>query len=516
MGFGEDIKVPKAELGQEYSSGFKRGQEFGFGELEAGQRIGEQQQRLARALQERAEGRAPSIAQMQLAQALEQQGAATQAQLASARGLSPAMAQRLALEARGQAAQSAAAQAAILRTQEQQASQALLGQQLAAMLQGRQLSAQEAAQLGGQAAEVGYRQQQLEQQRLMAEQALQQAQQQRMTRGIATGAGALLGGGQQAPLLRRRAVRMRIQLDHFFQVLAVVLAQQRQRPAAPAHPFQLGARTRERVGVVADGEPEEPEERLEHRARRHAPPEREVEAAHAVVATRVVARADLRPHEEEPALGGAIGRHEEEARPDRPRIDDARPVRQVAARTRMERAMAVRADDRRQARVGALASDEEVADRVDVALEAALRPPVHQPGARVRVEPGARLDEAREGLVAVVLGSVASAGLAIVTSTRVAAAEVAAFFSLGGGASTGVNPAWSLALLGAGHLVGLSVGMAMLTGMLIAWGVSVPILTAMGHAADGQSLAAFTTTVWRTQVRFIGAGAIAVAATCSR
>ena len=78
MGFGEDIKVPKAELGQEYSSGFKRGQEFGFGELEAGQRIGEQQQRLARALQERAEGRAPSIAQMQLAQALEQQGAATQ------------------------------------------------------------------------------------------------------------------------------------------------------------------------------------------------------------------------------------------------------------------------------------------------------------------------------------------------------------------------------------------------------------------------------------------------------
>jgi hypothetical protein len=62
------------------------------------------------------------------------------------------------------------------------------------MLQGRQLSAQEAAQLGGQAAEVGYRQQQLEQQRLMAEQALQQAQQQRMTRGIATGAGALLGG----------------------------------------------------------------------------------------------------------------------------------------------------------------------------------------------------------------------------------------------------------------------------------------------------------------------------------
>ena len=120
--------------------------------------------------------------------------------------------------------------------------------------------------------------------------------------------------------------------------------------------------------------------------------------------------------------------------------------------------------------------------------------------------------EAREGLAAVVLGSVASAGLAIVTSTRIAAAEVSTFFRVGTSASSGFNPAWSLALLGAGHLVGLSVGMAMFAGMVIAWGISVPILTSMQHAADGQSLAAFTSMVWRTQVRFIGAGAIAVAA----
>ena len=39
--------------------------------------------------------------------------------------------------------------------------------------------------------------------------------------------------------------------------------------------------------------------------------------------------------------------------------------------------------------------------------------------------------EAREGLVAVILGSVASAGLAIITATRIAAAEVTGFFRLG-------------------------------------------------------------------------------------
>jgi len=120
--------------------------------------------------------------------------------------------------------------------------------------------------------------------------------------------------------------------------------------------------------------------------------------------------------------------------------------------------------------------------------------------------------EAREGLVAVILGSAASAGLAIVTATRIAAAQVTGFFRLGTMASSGYDIAWSLALLGAGHLVGLSVGMAMLTGLVIAWGVAVPILTSTQAAADGITLAAHTTAIWRTQVRFIGAGAIAIAA----
>ena len=118
----------------------------------------------------------------------------------------------------------------------------------------------------------------------------------------------------------------------------------------------------------------------------------------------------------------------------------------------------------------------------------------------------------REGLVAVVLGTVASGGFAIIAATRFAHAELAGFFRLGATASSGYNFAWSLALLGAGHLVGLSVGMAMLTGLIIAWVISVPILTSMQPAAAGVDLAAHTLTIWRTQVRFIGAGAIGIAA----
>ena len=95
-------------------------------------------------------------------------------------------------------------------------------------------------------------------------------------------------------------------------------------------------------------------------------------------------------------------------------------------------------------------------------------------GSGTRGEAKDETGEAREGLTAVILGSVASAGLAIVTATRVAAAEVTGFFRLGGTAASGYNVAWSLALLGAGHLVGLSVGMAMLTGLVIAWGSRCP------------------------------------------
>ncbi len=131
-------------------------------------------------------------------------------------------------------------------------------------------------------------------------------------------------------------------------------------------------------------------------------------------------------------------------------------------------------------------------------------------GARGETVDGA--GESREGLIAVMLGTVASAGLAIVSATRVAAAEMSGFFKLGTMASSGYSFAWSVALLGAGHLVGLSVGMAMLTGLLIAWAVAVPWLTSITPAATGVEIAAHTMGIWSTQVRFIGAGAIAVAA----
>jgi putative OPT family oligopeptide transporter len=118
--------------------------------------------------------------------------------------------------------------------------------------------------------------------------------------------------------------------------------------------------------------------------------------------------------------------------------------------------------------------------------------------------------QAREGLLAVVYGALASAGLAIAVAMRLATDSAQGFFRAGAVAATGYSFSFSLALLGAGHLVGISVGLAMFVGILIAWAGAVPILTAMTPMHG--DLAGFVGGIWRNDVRFMGAGAMAVAA----
>ena len=119
-------------------------------------------------------------------------------------------------------------------------------------------------------------------------------------------------------------------------------------------------------------------------------------------------------------------------------------------------------------------------------------------------------EENAKGLAAIVAGSVASAGFALLAAMKLAAGELATAFRLGGGAASGASMSLSMALIGVGHLVGMTVGIAMLIGMLIAWGVLVPVLTSIqGVGAD---VAATVNLVFRNQVRFVGAGTIGVAA----
>jgi putative OPT family oligopeptide transporter len=119
------------------------------------------------------------------------------------------------------------------------------------------------------------------------------------------------------------------------------------------------------------------------------------------------------------------------------------------------------------------------------------------------------VDENKRGLLALSLGALASAGYALVAAMRVFADTLAGYFRVSAGA-TGFGMSMSLALVGAGHLIGLSVGLAILTGLVISWGILTPLLTALHPVAGDAATVALT--VFRQQVRFIGAGAIGIAA----
>lgn len=91
------------------------------------------------------------------------------------------------------------------------------------------------------------------------------------------------------------------------------------------------------------------------------------------------------------------------------------------------------------------------------------------------------------------------------------AGEMSFWFGVGRGV-TQFPLGFSTALLGAGFLIGIASGIAILVGMVIAWGGFVPYLTNTLPMGDAKSVEAFAMTVWKEKVRFIGAGCIGIAA----
>ncbi|OMC38963.1 oligopeptide transporter, OPT family [Mycobacterium sp. GA-1841] len=119
-------------------------------------------------------------------------------------------------------------------------------------------------------------------------------------------------------------------------------------------------------------------------------------------------------------------------------------------------------------------------------------------------------EDNRVGLRVIAFGALVSAGFALLANVKVLANSVAAYFRVGVGGSM-FGASLSLALIGVGHLVGMGVGIAMLVGLVISFGVLLPIRTIGAFGADA-SVADVIDGVFVHEVRFIGAGAIAVAA----
>ncbi|MFW7267188.1 OPT family oligopeptide transporter [Gluconacetobacter sp. Hr-1-5] len=117
-----------------------------------------------------------------------------------------------------------------------------------------------------------------------------------------------------------------------------------------------------------------------------------------------------------------------------------------------------------------------------------------------------------ESLRALLTGGLLSALVTFATGGLRLLADGAAVTTTWGGAIFRASTGFSLALLGAGYLVGIAGGLAMLIGTFIAWDVAVPILSVQLPNPAHLAAADFATRIWTQKVRFMGAGTIAIAA----
>jgi putative OPT family oligopeptide transporter len=116
----------------------------------------------------------------------------------------------------------------------------------------------------------------------------------------------------------------------------------------------------------------------------------------------------------------------------------------------------------------------------------------------------------KRSLRAIVVGSVVAAGFSLLAATKIILSDIAVYFRLGAGGST-IGASLSLALIGVGHLVGVTVGFSMIVGLVISYFVLLPTLT-WGDIADTDVVKTVVSSTFSHDVRFVGAGAIAIAA----
>ena len=87
--------------------------------------------------------------------------------------------------------------------------------------------------------------------------------------------------------------------------------------------------------------------------------------------------------------------------------------------------------------------------------------------------------------------------------------EVIEYARYVGGSIAYVGTNLSPALVGVGYIVGLNIAVLIFIGGVLNWWIAIPILVAMGAAPDGPAVDV-AGTLWSTQTRFLGVGAMVV------
>lgn len=112
--------------------------------------------------------------------------------------------------------------------------------------------------------------------------------------------------------------------------------------------------------------------------------------------------------------------------------------------------------------------------------------------------------ESESGIKEIAAGGLLAAIVGFCTNGLRVIADGASLWFKGGNAVFQVPMGFSFALLGAGYLVGMIGGIAILLGIFFAWGVAVPYFTAADPMPADAEMIGYAMNIWKTKVRFIG------------
>ncbi|HED4583425.1 TPA: oligopeptide transporter, OPT family [Campylobacter jejuni] len=117
----------------------------------------------------------------------------------------------------------------------------------------------------------------------------------------------------------------------------------------------------------------------------------------------------------------------------------------------------------------------------------------------------------KQGIKEIALGSFIAAIFSLLSNGFKLAASESNFAFIWNKMAFGFSMGYSLALLGAGYLVGLAGAIALFVGMFLAWGIFTPYLS-NSEFDSAKNAVDLASSVWSSKVRLIGTGAIAIAA----
>lgn len=121
-------------------------------------------------------------------------------------------------------------------------------------------------------------------------------------------------------------------------------------------------------------------------------------------------------------------------------------------------------------------------------------------------------DKENSGMRDIFVGGVIAAIITFITNGLRLFADNATYWAVKGKAIFQLPMGFSLALLSAGYLIGISAGISILVGTFTAWGIAIPFLSSTATFPVDADISHIAMKLWSSNVRFIGAGVIAVAA----